>query len=262
MRNHPLLADHDAKISMKEFRKLERDIVAQLRKTGVKKPKLIPSAALQPCFLDVPSIPKADFLWSDLWNGFGSIVIGERVRKVLFEETKGKGIAFYPIELRKVGRRRATSPPRIPKSGEPEDMMDSYPVGDRPVAAGPYSQLFVTAHSGYPPGTEPGPACEVCGEALERDLKRWSSQKEAWKKLTPEILESVWDGSPIFRLSGQGSTVLVTDPMKNRLEAIQATNVSFRVYPMVHLNAVSRTCFASRRAWIRALKKARDADQA
>jgi hypothetical protein len=75
MRRHSLLTDHDAEIPIKEFRKLERKLVAELRKTGFKSPALMPSACLQPGFLDVPSVPKADFLWSDLWSGLSSIVV-------------------------------------------------------------------------------------------------------------------------------------------------------------------------------------------
>lgn len=96
----------------------------------------------------------------------------------------------------------------------------------------------VLAKSGYPPGTEPGPACPTCGACLERDWKaevsmaqkRDNLRQEMWRNLTGKMLESIWTGSPIFRLADR-STLLVTEELKERLEGLKVTRVEFRPYP-------------------------------
>lgn len=236
LRQHPLLTDHDAVVSLKEFRKLEKQFMAEFGIRNLREPKLTPGACLQPAVLNVPAVPKADFLWSNLWSGLSSIVVSGRVHQVFLAQAKA-AVALCPVTLGKVGKASASSAPRIPRSGEPEDMMDTYPARET-AGIGPYYQLLVIAQSGYPPGTEPGPSCPSCGEALEQDWKAENSmarqrsrrQQEAWDKLTTKDLEAAWNGDAIFRLAGRGS-VLVANPLKVQLEEMGATNLSFREFP-------------------------------
>jgi len=236
LRKNRLLTNCEAEVSMKEFRKLERDIVRQLRRDGIERPTLAPSACLQPGFLDVPASPTADFLWSDLWSGITCIIVAKRI-KSLMESAGIRDIAFCPVTMRKVGRRSPKTPPRVPRSGEPEDLMNDIKSSTARNSTFYYFQLLVCAESGYPPGTEPGPVCKVCGQERQDwksesslSRKRWATQQKAWKELTHEVLLSVWKGSPIFRLAAQG-TVLITDELKDRLQEIGATNVVFKEYP-------------------------------
>ena len=77
-----------------------------------------PGCELQPCFLDIPSKPTADFLWCYL----NSVVVSQRV-KDLFKALRVSQVTFAPVTMRKVGTRSSKRSPPIPKTGEPEDMI-------------------------------------------------------------------------------------------------------------------------------------------
>ncbi|HYG35509.1 MAG TPA: hypothetical protein VEC99_12025 [Clostridia bacterium] len=230
MRKHPLLTDPDAEVPIKAFQKLERELATELRRSGVKKPALAPGAFLQPGFLDVPSVPTSDFLWSALSSGLSTVVVSDRVGSLLQEHCKSTDIALCPVTPRRIGKRSAKSTPKLPKSGEPEDMMKEYKAA-KVVSVGPYYELVVLAQSGYPPGTEPGPVCRVCGESLRQAPEYYSLQRRAWDNLTPAVLESVWGGASIFRLVEKG-TLLVVDELKKRLEEMRLSNICFREFPI------------------------------
>ncbi|MEI7730859.1 MAG: hypothetical protein WCO56_14895 [Verrucomicrobiota bacterium] len=242
MREHPLLTDSEAEVPLKEFRKLEKTISAEMHHAEFSKLKLRPGACLQPGFLDVPAVPVMDFLWSDLWSGLSAILVNERVVDLVGTLCKDS-VVFCPVNLRKVGKRAAKTAPRLPKSGEPEDMMQHYPAG-KASGVGPYYHMIINAQSGYPPGAAPTFLCSTCGTELPPDWKsehspsreHYRKQQEAWTNLTASILESIWDGAPIFRLADKG-TVLITDTLKTRLEEIQASNVCFHVFPTTQPSA-------------------------
>src|SRR6516164_2966687 len=65
-RENCLLKDADNEVSLKSFKELVKQIAAKLPKSAGS--RLTPQACFQPGFLDVPSVPKNDFLWSDLWS--------------------------------------------------------------------------------------------------------------------------------------------------------------------------------------------------
>ena len=230
-RTNKLLTDHATEIPMGQFKKLVFDMSAELRGTAVKKASLVPGACFQPGYLDVPSTPRSDFLWSDSWTGLHTVVVSQRIKDIL-ESEAGSQVVLYPVVPRRIGKRSAKSAPRIPKSGEPEDSLLGYRTAANPHAVGPYYHLRVLAETAYPPGTEPkpGPACRVCGEEMKFDSARWRAQQAAWKALTPESLASIWKGSHIFRLPDR-ETILITDQLKIKIERLKATCVSFREFP-------------------------------
>lgn len=90
-----------------------------------------------------------------------------------------------------------------------------------------YFQLLVSAEAGYPPGAEPGVVCKYCGAEMKPD---WKAKDKAWDTLTPAAMASLSRGLDLFRLPSGGS-VYVSDRMKNAIELLGATNVSFRAYP-------------------------------
>jgi hypothetical protein len=111
-------------IPLDEHKRLQQEVRDAFYKVGyVDVPMIRPGDEFQPCYLDVPSRPRADFLWSSL----GSVVVSQRV-KDLFESKKISGPSFLPVVLRKIGEREAKLSPPMPSTGEPEDMIREVPL--------------------------------------------------------------------------------------------------------------------------------------
>ncbi len=222
-----------ATVSIHKFDRIAAKFRGDLKKRHISPDLVRPGCHLQPGFLDVPSKPVADFLWT----GLSSVVVSERIR-ILFDALKIPSVAFCEVTLRKIGTRSGKASPPVPDSGEPEDIIGEVRVRSPSRTITPYYQLLVLADSGYPPGTEPGPVCKVCGEALEQDWKsevskarqRWRAQEQAWKTLTHQTLRSVWSGSPIFYLASR-ATLLLTEDLKDQLQKITSTNVAYTKFP-------------------------------
>jgi len=227
LRKIALLRDHDVRITVEEFKALRKKAAAKLPKRAVA--RLVPQARLQPGFLDIPSFPQDDFLW----HGVSSLAVSEMVKREL-KKLKVAGIEFYPCTPRRIGRRPAKSSPRIPKSGEPEDIMREFKSGKADIPN--YFQLIITAESAYPPGSEPKSFCDACGEPLGVD---WGIIGNAWKNLSPEVIASIAGGLDIFRIRHHGG-IYVTDRLKSALEAMGATNVCFTPFPRLPIPKPSR----------------------
>lgn len=132
LRRHKNLKDRWP-IPLELHQALRRKIQTVLRKKGIAVPVLGPGDDFQPCYLDIPSRPRADFLWASV----GSAVISQRVRE-LFESLRIREVSYWPVKLRKVGKREARLPAPIPSTGEPEDIIHEVPLLARTDSVGPY----------------------------------------------------------------------------------------------------------------------------
>jgi hypothetical protein len=197
-------------ISGAAHRELRAKVLSALQDAGAPITHLEVGAIFQPGFLDVPSRPEADFLWS----GIGSPVISKRVRD-LIEAAHLKGCVCVPVVPRKIGKRRAKLPARVPSSGQPEDLITEMQDVLRPSAAPVYYELVVTAESKHPPGASRSAICELCGRE-EFD--------HAGRQLvmTPDM----WQGDDVFLLA---TTLwpIVTDSTKDLLMELRPTDVVF-----------------------------------
>jgi hypothetical protein len=110
-------------ISRQEHEALQKDLMQELSIQGQPFSALRPGDSFQPCYLDVPSRPLSDFLWSSL----GSLVVSERIKNILGKECQDD-ISACPVILRKVGERDAMLEPPMPSTGEPEDIIDEVPL--------------------------------------------------------------------------------------------------------------------------------------
>src|SRR5262245_6563839 len=106
-----------------QHRALRVRILERFLQRGVTLPELEPGDRFLPCYLDVPSRPRADFLWSSLYG----VVVSERVRQV-FQRLHVPSVEFYEVAFRKIGKREARLPPPEPSTGEPEDTIDEVPL--------------------------------------------------------------------------------------------------------------------------------------
>jgi hypothetical protein len=201
-------------ISGREHAELRRRVLEALQAAGAPIAELRVGAIFQPAFLDVPSCPEADFLWS----GLGSVVVSERVRDTMARAAV-TGCEFVPVIPRKIGRRRAARRPPIPRAGEPEDLLARVaPIRD-PSDIPPYYELVVTAESKRPPGAQPESTCELCGrETYDADGR------------TLVMEAAMWNGQDVFFLATT-LWIIITDRVKALLEPLRPTNVSFGAMP-------------------------------
>jgi hypothetical protein len=201
-------------ISLKAHRALGSEVQEALRRCGVEATALEPGDRFQPCYLDIPSRPRADFLWCSL----GSVVVSERPRE-LFKSLRLTGAAFSPVVLRKVGKREARLPAPRPSTGEPEDIIKEVPLLSRTETVGPYFELCVQATSGYAPRAHPLEVCSGCGRETFPDDDK--------SRLV--MVESMWKGADVFFLAST-LYVVVTDRVRQALMDLQVTNVRFRSF--------------------------------
>lgn len=193
-----------------EHEALQALVLTEFEKTGVTGLKLKAGDSFQPCFLDIPSRPRADFLWQP----YGRILVSARVREALLQ-LQGSGLTFWPVTLRKVGRREAKIRTPMPRIGEPEDIMEESPLLADHESVGPYFEMLVEPQSKLPPHRASLTRCRGCG----------------WVKSDVEesgyvMNESLWPGLDIFGLA-EVYAVIVTDRIRDTLRKIKATNVGF-----------------------------------
>jgi len=197
-------------VSVDEYRSLEKRLLSELEKDGIKNAWLKPGDTLQPCYLDIPSKPVADFLWPSMI----SMVVSERIKDFLLEQCHND-IETCPVVLRKVGKRDSKIPPLIPASGEPEDMIDEITETIADDRIGTYFEICIKAKSGLPPGTDLGMICPSC-----KRRKIDNSRREI------RMTEGMWKGNNIFFLATT-LYVIITDDIKRMLECLRPTNVVF-----------------------------------
>jgi hypothetical protein len=209
LRNHKNIKEGWA-ISREQHRALQSEVQDEFRKIGISCPPLQPEDAFQPCYLDVPSKPKADFLWAS-----GRSLVGSKRIKDLFHALEVKEVAFCPINLHKIGKRNARLPAPIPPTGEPEDIIEEMPMLARTDSIGPYFEVIVKSKAGYAPGGEPLSTCSCCGrETFPETDNRFV------------MVDSMWKGADIFFAGGM---LQVTDRLKLALQNLKATNVQFQI---------------------------------
>ena len=81
------------------------------------------------------------------------------------------GISFARTIIDKVGKRDAIGRAPIPKSGEPENIIEEIEGEPDPARFGPLYELIVTSESRRPPGAETIARCASCGRE-EYDKER------------------------------------------------------------------------------------------
>jgi hypothetical protein len=199
-------------ISLKQHQALQREVQDELRRAGISVPVLRPGDSFQPCYLDIPSRPRADFIWASL----GSVLISERIRQ-LFESLNIRSVSYSPVTLRKVGKREARLPAPIPSTGEPEDIIHEVPLLTRTDSIGPYFELVVQSESGYAPEAAPLSICAGCGRETFPDND---------KRLV--MVDSMWKGADIFFLAST-LYIVVTDRVRQALKDSKASNVQFEL---------------------------------
>jgi hypothetical protein len=195
---------------LEKYKELEIEVLRKIKEEGAYFDELKTGDIFQPCYLDVPSKPCFDFLWSS----HGSLVVSERIKNLMVEQCS-KDIAVCDVVLRKIGKREVKIPVPIPSSGEPGDIMAEAPLLDSNADVGPYFEICVLDESGCPPGGEPKSVCSGC-KRPEIDLYRREIR----------MMNEMWKGNQIFFLATTWY-IIVTDELKLKIENMKPTNLIF-----------------------------------
>ena len=197
-------------ITRKEHAALQTELLRVLPVNGKPFSALRPGDDFQPSFLDVPSRPRADFLWPSL----GSLVVSERIKNALVESWPNDVIAC-PVGLRKIGKREARLAPPIPSTGEPEDMIHEVTLSTDVSQIGPYFEILIQKESAYPPGGTPLSTCAGCGRPnVDNSTRRLQMTSQMWK------------GDHVFFLATTLHVVIMNE-VREQLKTIRPTNVQF-----------------------------------
>jgi len=148
-----------------------------------------PGDTFQPAFLDVPSKPTMDFLWSNP----RSFVISERIKKAVFDDLSNE-VEMVQVQPRKIGK--------------PSDAINHDSIE-------PYFQVLITSESDYPKGGEPISFCPVCKQESFDDSKRELAMRE-----------DMWGGQHIFFLKTT-LYMIVTETLVEKIRQMDATNIDF-----------------------------------
>lgn len=194
-------------IPLEQFDALREEAEAQIDRPGL---RLMPGDSFQPAVLDVPSRPRADFLWGSL----GSFVVSSRVRDLLAEKC-GTAVTMVEVKFGKIGKKEALLPAPIPSTGEPEDLItEARPLSDLS-SVGPYYEAIPASESGWPPGGAPISICSGClRPQVDNQTRRLVMKADMWR------------GAPIFYLATT-LWIIVSDDLKKQIERLAPTNVLF-----------------------------------
>jgi hypothetical protein len=170
-----------------------------------------PGYRFPPLSFDVPSRPRADFLWP-----FGAaMLVSARIRNLLVDLCRDD-VATHPVILRKVGKRSARLTAPIPQTGEPEDIIKEAPLLADPSGVGPYYEVIPRHQSKEHRIIEF--QCNACGW-----VKTKVFQTEKWDR---RMSEDHWQGHSIFYWGGT-LHVVVTENVKDALQAARPSNLEF-----------------------------------
>jgi hypothetical protein len=197
-------------IHRSEHEALQKKLLKEILIEGDPFVALRPGDRLQPCYLDVPSRPRADFLWSTV----GSLVVSERIKNVLVE-CCGSDIAVSPVTNRKIGKWETHFIPPRPSTGESEDLINEVPLLKDTSRVGPYFEIIILNESGYPPGGTPKNICSGCRRP---DVDNTTRQI----RMTQEM----WRGHSIFHLATT-LYVIFTDTLREKMKSLSPTNIVF-----------------------------------
>jgi hypothetical protein len=197
-------------IPLREHKELQNEALNALSDENINLLELEPGDSFQPCYLDVPSKPTADFLWASL----GSLVVSERVKNLLVDRCEDE-VVCCNVSLRKIGAREAKLPAPIPSTGEPGDIIEQVPLMTSHLEIGPYFEICILNESDWPPGGKPKRICPGC-------------KRHEINNSTREIRMTVnmWKGNHIFFLATT-LHVIVTNDLKKRIQNLRPTNVIF-----------------------------------
>ena len=200
-------------VSDEEHALLQREVAGYLDKECVSFVTFRPGDIFQPAYLDIPTIPTADFLWPNI----RSFVISERMKKMVFDKLAGY-VEIVPVQFRKVGKRNGRAAVLKEGSNEPKNNIQLADHSDHRESIGPYYQVLVRSESDYPKGGKPVSVCPVCKREAIDDKQR---------ELT--MTENMWRGQPIFFLRTT-LYIVVTEPFAEIIRKAHASNVDFIPY--------------------------------
>lgn len=192
-----------------EHAKLQAEVLKEANIQGGATIEVGPGYRFPPLILDIPSRPRSDFLWPD-----SALLVSARILDLLVDLCR-QDIATFPVTLRKVGKRNAKLPTLIPKSGEPEDIINEVPLLNDPSTVGPYYEVIPRCASYESPNRIIESQCSACGRIQAKIVRRGTTLRMA---------EDTWRGHSLFYLGGT-LHIVITEDVKNALRAMRPSNL-------------------------------------
>ena len=212
LRNEMRTMDRRRSLPREEHRRLQENVLELANAEGEPYIDVGPGYRFPPLFFDVPSRPRADFLWP-----FGGLLVSGRIRD-LFVDLCRDDVVTLGVILRKVGRRNARLPAHIPISGEPEDIINDAPLLDDPSVIGPYYEVIPRHASNEPPDRIIEFRCTACGWVKAKVVQTLRERRK------PRMAEDTWRGHSIFYLGGT-LHIVVTDKVRKALQSVRPSNL-------------------------------------
>jgi hypothetical protein len=170
-----------------------------------------PGERLQPSYLDVPSKPCSDFLWSSI----ESVVVSERIKSLL-ENIANGDVDFVKVIKRKIGKQSPKLPAPIASTGDPADIIDEIELLKNVEEVPDYYEMVIKNESKMPIFTKINSSCNKCKRVDIDDDSRLF-----------QMVDEIWNGHSIFYLATT-LYIIVTDNIKNKLEELSPTNIQFK----------------------------------
>lgn len=200
-------------VSDEEHAALQKEVAGYLKKECVSFVTFRPGDNFQPAYLDIPSKPAVDFLWPNI----RSFVVSEKMKTMVFDELS-EHVEIVPVQLRKIGKQNAKSPPAIPDAGKPDSNNHESEHINPDDSVGPYYQILVRSESDYPKRGAPVSVCSVCKREYIEDENRELIMRE-----------EMWLGQQIFFLRTT-LHIVVTETLAEKIKKTHASNVDFVPY--------------------------------
>ena len=207
---HPKLRDRSP-LDDAEHAALRLEVKQAFASEGARIEPLAPGDSFVPSHWSIPTIPEDDFLWPDV-----TPIVSAKVRDALVA-IKATGIAFVPVVPSRIGGFSPRDAPRVPASGEPEDLMTEAPIVEPndPRTAN-YYEMVIAGESGAPPGCVERARCSACGRVEFNTSKRRF-----------EMTATMWRGHDVFYMATT-RYIFVTARVRDAIENAGATRFEVR----------------------------------
>jgi hypothetical protein len=118
-----------------------------------------------------------------------------------------------------VGKREAKLPSPIPRTGEPEDMIEEVALLNETADVGPYYQVLPLRESNYPRDRPVKSVCAGCRRVNVDNIDTLAGERV-------RMTDDMWSGDSIFYLATT-LHIIVTDKIRKALSRVRPTNVVF-----------------------------------
>lgn len=193
-------------VDIEKFHELTKELS---RYIGIQADYFYPGDILMPGFLNIPNLTQMDFLHCSI----GTLIVSERIKDILVNVCQKDEINSFELQIGRIGKKDYSQEVVFPESGEPEDLINELTI-ECETCLLKYYEINISKNSKYCLVEKIISVCRKCGRTT------YDPSSEMIMK------ESLWNGDNIFYLSPT-LHIIITDDLKEKLEAIKPSNVVF-----------------------------------